>query len=111
MRTDTVYLHHILDCIQAIEQYTRDEKDVFMSSRLVQDAVIRNLEVIGEATKRVSSELKTKNPHIPWREMAGMRDVLIHDYLGVDLAIVWNVVHRELPSVKEMIRQTLEQTN
>jgi uncharacterized protein with HEPN domain len=69
MKDDIVYLHHILDCIQAIEQYTRDGKDTFMSSRLVQDAVIRNLEVIGEATKRVSSELKTKNPHIPWREM------------------------------------------
>ena len=107
MKDDTVYLHHILDCIQAIEQYTRDGKDSFMSSRLIQDAVIRNLEVMGEATKRVSSELKTKNPHIPWREMAGMRDVLIHDYLGVDLTIVWNVVHRELPSVKNMIRQTV----
>lgn len=65
--------------------------------------MIRNLEVLGEATKRISQDLRRQYPQLPWREMAGLRDVLIHNYFGVDNEIVWNVVEKELPTLKEQI--------
>jgi uncharacterized protein with HEPN domain len=80
-----------------------------MNSKVTQDAVIRNLEIIGEATKRISTDLRHQNPDIAWREMAGMRDVLIHDYFGVDLKIVWNVVEYELPKIKIKINPLLRE--
>ena len=97
MKDDKIYLHHILECIKNVEAYTKNEKLEFMESTLVQDAVIRNLEVIGEASKRISNDLKVTYDELPWREMAGLRDVLIHDYFGVDLKIVWNVSDRHQP--------------
>lgn len=87
MKTDRIYITHILECINNINSYVQNEKD-FLSSRLIQDAVIRNLEVIGEATKKISKELREQEKLVPWSEMAGLRDVLIHNYFGVDLSIV-----------------------
>lgn len=107
MKDDKVYLHHILECIKNIETYTLNGETEFKHSTLVQDAVIRNLEVIGEASKRISSDLKVTYDELPWREMAGLRDVLIHDYFGVDLKIVWNVVEKELPGIKNDLMQIL----
>lgn len=104
MKGDYVYLSHILECISAIESYLPNGKRDYFGSKLIQDAVIRNLEVIGEATKRVSIELREKENQVPWREMAGLRDVLIHHYFGVDNEIVWNVVEKELPKIKKVIQ-------
>lgn len=87
-----MYLRHILECIETIEENTHSGEQAFYRSKMIQDAVIRNLKIIGEATKRISEELRNQYPQIPWREMAGLRDVLIHDYFGIDLNIVWNVV-------------------
>lgn len=101
MKNDRVYITHILECIEKIEQYTASGKEVFFNSPLIQDAVIRNLEIIGEATKNISDTFREENHQIPWKQMAALRDVLIHDYMGVDLQIVWNVLAKELPSVKE----------
>ncbi len=67
------------------------------------DTIIRNLEIIGEATKRLSDALKQSNPEIRWRNIAGLRDVLIHDYMGVDLEVIWNVIVRDLPELKKSI--------
>lgn len=100
MKDDKTYLIHIIECINNIENYTKEGKDKFMESTLIQDAVIRNLEIIGEATKKVSKDLRDSYSELPWREMAGLRDVLIHDYFGVDIKIVWNVVDNELNKVK-----------
>jgi uncharacterized protein with HEPN domain len=107
MKNDMLYLQHILECIDNIESYVPNGESDFFSSKLIQDAVIRNLEVIGEATKRVSMDLRSQHSDVPWREMAGMRDVLIHNYFGVDNEIVWNVVKDELPLLKNKIAELL----
>ena len=108
MKDDKVFLYNILESIIKIETYTNSGKDEFMTSGIIQDAVIRNLEIIGEATKRVSQGLKEQTNEIPWRQMAGLRDVLIHDYMGISLKIVWNVVQNELPQLKIKIMELLD---
>jgi uncharacterized protein with HEPN domain len=80
-----------------------------MQSPLIQDAVIRNFEVIGEAAKRVSDQFKQAHPNVPWRRVAGFRDVLIHDYLGVDLNEVWGIVERNLSDLKRKIEAILQE--
>lgn len=107
MKDDRVYLTHILESIENIEEFVEPGLEEFYSSKLIYHAVIRNLEIIGEATKKISQEFRNKNDNIPWREMAGLRDVLIHDYFGVDLRIVWNVVEIELPKIKTKIKELL----
>jgi uncharacterized protein with HEPN domain len=108
LKRDQVYLRHILDAITKIESYVAVGKSVFMTTSYWQDAVVRQLEVIGEATKRISEELRSQHPGIPWRRMGGMRDVLIHDYMGVDLSVVWEVTQRDLPELKQKIEALLK---
>jgi uncharacterized protein with HEPN domain len=107
MKDDRLYLIHIWECIQRIESYTGEGKTAFQASTMVQDAVIRNFEIIGEATKRLSPELKQSHPEIQWRGMAGFRDVLIHNYMGVDLEEVWNILENELPQIKNSLKAVL----
>ncbi len=107
MNQDLVYLCHIRDAIEKIESYASVGEGDFLEFPHWQDAVIRNLEVVGEATKRLSIDLKAENPNIPWREIAGLRDVLIHDYMGVDLNVIWNVVAQDIPKLKMTILELL----
>jgi len=107
VKTDRTYLEHILDCINQINIYTKGRRETFMSDRLIQDGVIRNLEIIGEATKQLSDDFCKSHPHIPWSDMARFRDVLIHHYLGVDLKRVWNVVEFHLPVLKTTVEEIL----
>jgi uncharacterized protein with HEPN domain len=106
----SIYVGHILMCVNAILEYTKgmDER-AFLNNKLVQDAVLRNFEVIGEATKQVDDSFRTKYPHIPWRKMAGLRDKLIHDYMGVDLWAVWQVIIEVLPQQRLDFMLILEQ--
>lgn len=107
MKDDKLYLVHMIDCVERIETYTRDGRDAYMGSTMAQDAVIRNFEIIGEAAKRVSDAVKQANPAVPWRRVAGLRDVLIHDYSGVDLDEVWSILSQELPAFKRGIEDIL----
>lgn len=109
MKDDGFYLSNILECIRQIELYVAEGENAFMANRMIQDAVIRNLEVIGEAVKQLSMALRQQNFDIPWRQMAGLRDILIHDYLRVDMDEVWAVVERDLPAIKPRIIDLLEQ--
>jgi uncharacterized protein with HEPN domain len=97
------------DRIERILLYTTGGREDFFESLLIQDAVIRNFEVIGEATKKLSLELRQQYPDIPWRRIAGFRDVLIHDYMGIDLDEVWDVVDRDLPELKSNVEAILQE--
>lgn len=102
-----VYLAHILECAQRIGRYIASGEDAFQRDTMIQDAVIRNFEVIGEAVKRLPDEYRTQHPEIPWRLMAGFRDVLIHGYEGVDLKRVWLAATKDLPTVAQILSQLL----
>lgn len=97
--SDRVLLAHMHDCMDRIVEYTKLERARFEASRLVQDAVIRNLQTLAESSQRLSKELKGTEPQIPWRELSGFRNVIVHGYLGVDLAAVWLVVEQDLPAL------------
>lgn len=107
MKDDQIYLGHIRDAIADIEMYTAVGRDAFMVERMRQDAVIRKLEIIGEAVKRLSPETTTGRPEIPWKQIAGMRDRLMHAYFGVDLALVWRVVERDVPVLRNAVTALL----
>src|SRR3989344_5167651 len=104
MEKDELYIKHILDAIHVIEGYTHGmNSNSFMKNKLVQDGVIRQLEIIGEASKRLSPGLKKSFKDIPWRDIAGTRDKLIHEYFGVNLRLVWKTVKKDIPLLKKKI--------
>ncbi len=107
MKEDAIYLTHILEAIQKIEDYTQAGHAAFASDVKTQDAVMRNLEIIGEAAKNLSVETKSKSNHIPWKQVAGMRDVLIHAYFGVNIDTVWETVDMQLPILKSEIMKLM----
>lgn len=100
MKNASAYLKHINDAIAKIEKYTKGGQKQFMEDTMIQDSVVRNLEIIGEAAKNLPADLRRANPKVPWRSVTGMRNVLIHEYFGVDLRIVWKVVAHRLPVLK-----------
>jgi uncharacterized protein with HEPN domain len=109
MKNDKAYLRHILDAISDVEKFMEGiTKEEFFKNREKQYAVIRALEIIGEATKNVSREVKARNREIRWGNIAGMRDKLIHEYFGVNLDLVWETIHTNLPELKKKIIKTLE---
>lgn len=100
IRDDRVYLSHIVDALHQISEYTADlDSDGFSSARIVQDAVIRQFEIVGEATKNISEGFRTMHPGIPWKDLAGFRDKLIHQYFGVDISLVWRSVVEDVPQL------------
>jgi len=104
---DELYLQHVIDAAGKIERYIAVGYDEFMAESHWHDAAIRQLGIIGEAVKRLSNEVTERRPDIPWRRIAGMRDVLIHNYMGVDLEAVWQVTQNDLPLLRQAVEELL----
>src|SRR6266498_5482685 len=103
-RDELLYLRHILDAISTIEEYLQSvDENQFNSTRLLQDGVIRQIEIVGEAVRHISKDIRKTYPEIPWQDVAGMRDKLIHDYFGVDIEKVWLTTQEDLPGLKEQV--------
>lgn len=102
---DCVLLAHMRNCIDRILEYTNGQRTQFDASPLVQDAVIRNLQTLTESSQRLSADVKGTEPQIPWRDLAGFRNVIVHGYLGVDLGAVWLVVEQDLPALAEAVKR------
>lgn len=107
-RDPLLFLHDILECIRRIEKYTKGLSfSDLKSNKLVVDAVIRNFEVIGEAVKNIPAPVKRKYPGVEWKEAAGFRDILIHDYFGIEIQAVHDTIKNNLPEFKKHIAAVL----
>ena len=108
-KDDSVYLHHIIDAFVLIERYVDNvSHEEFLRNRLLQDGVIRQLEVMGEAARNLSEDLRSERPQIPWRQMIGLRNRMIHAYFNVDLQIIWEIVQGDIPDLKQKMKQILD---
>jgi uncharacterized protein with HEPN domain len=102
VKTDRIYVDHILECIRRIESDVAGGESEFSSNRTIQDAVLRNLQILAESSQRISPEAKARYPEIEWRNIGGFRNRLVHDYFNIDLALVWRVISIHLPSLKDV---------
>lgn len=109
MKGDRIYLLHIRDAINRVGQYIAPGRPAFLWSHMIQDAVVRNLEVIGEAVNHLSDQLKDGHGEIPWKQIAGMRDKMIHEHFGVNLELVWKAAETELPKLKVEVESILSE--
>lgn len=107
---DRVLLAHMGECIERIREYTAGDRSRFEASRLVQDAVIRNRQTLTESSQRLSDDIKATEPQVPWRELAGFRNVIVHGYLGIDLPAVWLVVDQDLPPLAAALARMVART-
>jgi uncharacterized protein with HEPN domain len=105
VKDDRLYIHHVLDCVRRIERYCQDGEKAFRESELIQDAVLRNLQTLAESTQRVSERLKASHPEIDWRPIAGFRNTLVHDYLGINIDRVWEIVSVHLPVLRSQMEK------
>lgn len=105
-KDNSIFLEHILESIKAIKLYVKGvDKHSFSKSTEKQDSIIRRLEIIGEAVRKLDKEFKSKYNKIEWANIAGMRDILIHDYFGVDINLVWNTVKKDIPKLEKYIKE------
>ncbi len=104
MKSDLIYLGHILECLEWITRFTAEGKAVFLTDRKTQSAVLRELQTLAESSQRISEAIKISHPEVPWQEIAGFRNVLVHDYLGVRLERVWDIVTEDLPPFRAAIQ-------
>ncbi len=107
MKDDKPYLLHIRECIARIRSFTEEGKRAFFADIMTQDAVIRNLQVLAESTQRISESTKTSHPEVPWHEIAGFRNVVVHGYLGIDLNQIWLIVENNLAELKTQVEAML----
>jgi len=107
VRKDKVRLQDILEAIEKIEQYTDRGRQAFDTDEMFQVWVVYHLQILGEAANKLSPEIRTQYPVVPWTQIVGMRNVLVHDYFGIDLDVVWSVLERDLPQLKPQIAAIL----
>lgn len=104
-----VYVEHMLECVRLAREYTEQvTRDQFFASPQLQDAVVRRIEILGEAAKNLPAEFRTQHPQVPWRLITGMRDLLIHAYFRVDLDQLWQTVERDLPPLESQLKTILD---
>jgi len=109
VRDFQTYVEDIIDAMKRIEEYTKGMTyDAFAKDKKTVDAVIRNFEIIGEATKHIPEKIRKEYPKVPWKDMAGMRDKLIHGYFGIKFDVVWKTVKERLPVVKPLVEEALK---
>jgi uncharacterized protein with HEPN domain len=111
MSKDKLYLIHILECIEKIEDYTNEGKDFFEEDSKTQDAVLRNLQTLSESSMRISEELQLQYSTVPWREIHAFRNVVVHDYLGVELDQIWDIIMIDLLELKVSVVKSLKNSN
>ena len=104
-KDDSLYLNHILECIESIEEYAGSGREAVMRSRLLQDAILRNLQVLSESTQRLTDSARAMFPNVPWRRIAGFRNALVHDYIALDWDRIWQVIHEDLPELKRAVSE------
>lgn len=108
MKTDQVYVRHILDAIKQIEEYTGGvDRERFGENRMLQDATIRQIEIVGEASRHLSESFRRRVSDVPWRAVIGMRNRIAHDYLNIDIDVVWDVVQSDLPVLKDLLSEEI----
>ncbi len=107
MKSQRAYIEHVLECIRRIEEDSAPGRDAVFASRTLQDAIVRNLQVLCESTQRIGEPQKLRRPEIDWPSIAGMRNVLVHDYFEVDFETVWLVVTRDLALLDKAMRAIL----
>ena len=108
MRDDAVYLRHILDAIHRIETYIHGiSKEKYMQEGLLQDGVVRQLEIIGEASNQLSDEFQEKHVEVPWGQIVGLRNRIVHAYFDINLEITWDIVHEDIPELKQQVEHIL----
>lgn len=111
MKDRQVFMRHLAECLQRIREYTADGREQFLRDHKTQDAVIRNLEILGQIVRDLGPQtLAEQRPEIPWARIAGARNVLAHQYLGIDLSLVWNIVERDLDALEAAINTLIEET-
>lgn len=112
MRDYQLYLDDILEAAERIEKYTKGmSRGKLKKHTLVLDGVVRNLEIIGEAAKNIPSQIKEKHPEIEWKKISGLRDILAHEYFGIDLDVVWDIVKNKLPILRVQVSHILNKKN
>ncbi len=108
MKDDRLYLIHMQEAIERVEEYTQDGKEYFLEDHKTQDAVLRNLHTLAESSQRISDSLKEQSPQVDWRILSAFRNVVVHDYLGISLNRIWDIVENDLPGLKEKIAVILK---
>jgi len=102
---DKIYLAHMLECVDRITEYVANDETGFRASRLIQDAVVRNLQTLAESSQRLTDEIKSTEPGTPWRAISGFRNILVHGYLAIDVDAIWQVVSIELPPLRAALQR------
>lgn len=107
MKEDAIYPRHVVDCVASIRRFTGGRRDAFFADRMTQKATLRELQEIAESTQRLSKAIESTEPDVPWQDIAGFRNVLVHGYLGLNLERIWSVIEHDLPPLDDAIQRML----